>query len=135
MTTDAAVIELRTHLREEIPEFIEADYPDYVVDRWIGVAREIHNLSTRATLYLTAHFLASYATDPAARDVVSVQDGGVRQIKRIEEGPRETEYFPTASTNSEESRYAEEDYDQTEYGRIFVALEKRATSFSARVYG
>ena len=134
---------LRPKFRSTFPEFDKLDsmgnpeYPDSVVDIWLGVAEEIHCLSQRATLFLAAHFLAVNA-DPSTRGSVSSTTIATKgDIKREEAGPLEVEYFPTTTgtTTTASSRLNDKNLDRTEYGRIFQMLEQRATAFSARVYG
>ena len=130
----SSVEDLSEKFRSEFPEFTEDDYPDSVVSRWIGVASEISDISSRATIYLAAHFISLNYT-PSDGETVLEADGGIREVKREEAGPLEVEYFPSSETTNTSDRYASENFDRTEYGRIFVTLERRATAFSVRVWG
>ena len=108
--------------REQFAEF--APHNDVVVAEWLGVAREIHSLSTRATLYLAAHLLTLDQAEPNSE----VKDNaGVLTSEGV--GPKRAAYLTQAE--SERDVF----FARTKYGRTFLTLERRATAFSARVYG
>lgn len=122
--TDPASTALLPAFREQFPEFSPANYTDEVVVEWLGVARDIHSLSSRATLYHAAHLLTLDQAEPSTE----VKDNaGVLTSEGV--GPKRATYLTQAE--SERDVF----FARTKYGQIFLTLERRATAFSARVYG
>lgn len=109
--------------REQLPEF-PTDTDDAAIERAIGVARQIHDVSKTATIYLAAHMLTvapSGADDAAGEDEVASE-----QI-----GPLRVSFGSQARTADE--RY----YTRTEYGRTYLVLSQHVPSvaIAARVVG
>ena len=107
--------------REEFPEF--DDVADSAVNVWLGHAAEIHSLSETATLYLAAHLVAL-----DGEDSVGQVDGGAGVITSETIGPKSATYM-TQARSGDETFFA-----RTQYGRLFLTIERRVTAFSARVF-
>ena len=110
-----------TWFREEFPEF--DDVIDQSVETWLGHAAEIHSLSKTATLYLAAHLVALDREESG-----QVVDHGAGVITSETIGPKSVTYMNQARSGDEVF------FARTEYGRLFLTLERRATAFSARVF-
>ncbi len=103
--------------RDRFPEFYSVS--DRNVERAMETARNIHSASDEAQLHLIAHLLElSRSDDSAAGEVISESVG-----------PKSVTYMSQAGEPNEAY------FTRTSYGQTFLVLEKRATPFSARVYG
>ena len=115
-----------TAFRARFAEF--AATPDAEVELWLETAVEIHGLSTRATLYLTAHLLTLDAAERQAGAVAPLDDrGGI--IVEEQFGPQRIKFMQQAAEEKDVF------FARTSYGRLFLTLERRATAFSPRVAG
>ena len=114
-----------SEFRASFPEFSESGYPDLLVERWIGVARRIHDLSTDGVGFVTAHLLALDRQD------TSTPDGGRGEVTGESLGPKSLQYRTQADSGREVF------FTRTSYGRLFLTLEKRtpARVISARIIG
>lgn len=106
------------------PEFAGVD--SAVISFWIATATEISAIRETATMFLTAHLVVMDQTE---------RDGGIAPLDDrggliAEEtmGPRKLAYMVQAETAPETF------YARSYYGRMFMALERRATAMSIRVY-
>ena len=107
--------------REEFPEF--EDLSDQGVETWLDRAVEIHSLSDTATLYLAAHLVALDREESG-----EVVDHGAGVITSETIGPKSVTYM-TQARSGDETFFA-----RTQYGRLFLTIERRVTAFSVRVF-
>lgn len=104
-----------TDFRAQFPEF--ATTADAVVERFLSVAAEMHGIRNTATLYCTAHLLRLEA-DRAA----GTASGGEVTDERA--GPLWQSYKSQADAGWETF------FTRTEYGRMFLTLERRTPRFA-----
>ena len=111
-----------TDFRAKFPEF--SDVADGRMEELLEESFELHNRSTKATLYLAAHLAALDEAERLAGAIAPV-DGGGGVFASENPGPVSFSY-QTQIVREGRDVY----FSRTPYGRRFLALERRVTSFS-----
>lgn len=114
--------------RRLFSEFLTVD--DAVVEEYIDLAKEIHNIRKSATLYCAAHLLS------ISQDDTSQPDFGAVEVIQETIGPKSVTYRSQLQAQSQTETTREAFFNTSRYGRIFLVLEKRTPSFAmpVRVY-
>ena len=108
-------------IKERFPEFASVD--DAAVDAAAATALTLSSVSPEATRYLTAHLLALNAQRGTG---VAEPDGGDGIIMSEGVGSVRVGYKTQARDEGDVF------FARTEYGRTFLALERRAPGFALR---
>ena len=94
--------------RTQFPELADSIYPDAAVELALAEALQIHSANELATLYLTAHLLASPASKPTRGEITESKVGPATSKYRTQADEGWQTFFTTTS-----------------YGKRFLLLEQR----------
>jgi len=109
-----------TEFREYFPEL--SGHADDAVERALIVAREMHGLRDKATLYCAAHLIA-------IDDGIPQPDGGQGEVIAESVGSQASRYMAMAESGRQTF------FTTTSYGRVFLELELRSSySVPIRIY-
>ena len=109
-----------TDFRQQFPEF--SGVADDDVSAALSIARELYQLTALGTLYLAAHLIALETAEVGG--TMAPLDGGSGVVTQETIGPKRLSLRPPIERPSEAF------FARTAYGRTFLALMRRATSFS-----
>jgi len=110
------------------PEFDDVTYPDAEVQYALDLAQEVHRCSANALYAVAAHFLSLFTAEKIRNDGGGASTSSVGTIKKARVGRIATEFVSMAATA------ADVYYEQTPYGKLYLALRNAAArKLSTRV--
>ena len=127
-----------TDFKAELPEF--EDVPNAEVTRFLKLAQEIHYRSDRAVMYCAAHIMTVDSDNDLTVTDTGVIDSNISvtdaQIQSVTLGPKTISYFDQNAQNNRSSssgRSAADQlkltyFNQTNYGKLYLILESKASA-------